>query len=438
MKRVVLLMALMLMALAVQALSQVTVSYDATVTSATGLHPSAFSAGNRMTITYTLDEDTADANSDPIRGFFPGAVLSMEVSFPDNGVFANSGPAGSAQTINNWVSSGRAIDTVFFNGGPMSSASLLGGEPILQTFVEFSLGLRPPAMPSMISSDELPLFRLPANYTFVAIDTPSGQTYVHFALSGQRVISYEAVVTSASGLHAGVFPAGETVRVSYALDPTATDSNADPSRGLFHDAVLSLSISFPNLSVFADAEVTGLAQTFNNIADPPSGQLSDQVFIHSGPVTQASLLGGETITQTEVDFLSDFVPPPSEPSMLASDALPLFGLPMTDSFVILRTSGGTTFVHFAPPAPERIQTLIDEVEELSAAGTLTAGQADWLIRKLEAAIASIDRGNTRPACNHLQQFIRRVEGYIDEGTLSPGEGQPLIDAARNIREQLGC
>ena len=431
---------LVLVFAAAEAFSQVTISYETVVTSATGSHSSAFSAGDRMTITYTLDEDAVDSNSDPNRGSFAGAVLSMEVSVPDNGIFANSGPAGSAQTLNNWVSSvsGRTIDTVFINGGPISSASLLGGEPITHTFVEFSQSFRPPATPSMIPSDALPLFSLPANYGFVAIDTASGPTYVHFALTGQMVFTYEGVVTSANGLHAAVFPAGETVRVTYTLDPTATDSNGDPSRGLFHDAVLSLSISFPGLGVFADAEVTGLAQTFNNVAAPTSGQLSDQVFIHSGPILSASLLGGETITQTEVDFLSDFVTPPSEPLMLSSDALPLFSLPMTDSFVILRTSSGTTFVHFALPPQERIQTLIGEIEELSAAGTLTAGQADWLIRKLESAIASIDRGNTRPACSDLRAFVRRVEDHIDAGILSPAEGQALIDAARSIQDQIGC
>lgn len=428
------------MALAAEGLSQVTISYEAIVTSASGPHSSVFPAGERMTLTYTLDPGAADSNSDPNEGFFSGAVLSTEVAFPDIGVSANSGPANSVQTLNNWVSStsGRTIDTVFIHGGPISSASLLDGESIMSTFAEFSRSLRPPSTPSMISSDALPLFSLPANYAFVGVETASGFTYVHFALSGQTVFSYEAVVTSASGPHAAVFPAGETVRVTYTLDPAATDSNADPSRGLFHDAVLSLSISFPSLGVFADAEVSGLAQTFNNVASSPSGQLSDQVFIHSGPIGSASLLGGETITQTEVDFLSDFVTPPGEPMMLSSDALPMFRLPLTDSFIILRTGSGTTFVHFALSPQEGIQALIDDIEELSAAGTLTAGQADWLIRKLEAAIASIDRGNTPPACNHLGAFIRKVEDHIDRGILSPAEGQALIDAARRIQDQIGC
>lgn len=89
--------------------------------------------------------------------------------------------------------------------------------------------------------------------------------------------------------------------------------------------------------------------------------------------------------------------------------------------------------------PQRaIELLSNDVEALLQAGTLTPDQADGLIAKLDAALASLKRGNTRAACNQLGAFLNQVNAFINAGTLTASEGQKLIDAARAIRTQIGC
>ena len=191
---------------------------------------------------------------------------------------------------------------------------------------------------------------------------------------GADTFSYDAVVTSASGVHAAVLLTGEAVTISYTLDSLAADSNSDPQRGIFANAVLSLSVSFPNLGVFAVAGPTGLAQTFDNIVDEPSGTSSDQVFFFGGPLSSASLLGGEQISSLEVDFLSAFAALPAEPLMLSNDGLPLFKLPTTDAFLILSTSSGSTFVQFeSQTGPAQTPATLSLVSGDGQTGT--AGQA---------------------------------------------------------------
>lgn len=252
----------------------------------------------------------------------------------------------------------------------------------------------------------------------------------------QVTISYDIAVTTASGPHAAVFPSAEPGTVTYTLDPAAVDSNADPSRGIFNNAVLSMSVSFPGIGIFANTGPSGLAQTFDNVGTACS--ISDQVFFFGGPITTASTVGGETLNAIEVDFLSGFVTPPAVPGMLSSDALPLVRLPMTDSFVIFKTDSGNTYVNFSPPPRDRVQAIRNRISAFVSLGILTASQGDRLINKLDSAISALDRGNTPAACDHLREFINRVNELIDDGVLNRPAGQSLIDSARDIRTQIGC
>jgi hypothetical protein len=250
----------------------------------------------------------------------------------------------------------------------------------------------------------------------------------------QVTISYEAAVTIAGGPHAAAIPVGERATITYTLDPSAVDSNSDPQRGVFFNAVLGMSVSFPDLGVFANSGPSGLAQTFNDVG---TCSVSDQVFIFGGPSSSASTLGGEAINSIEVDFLSNFVSPSATPpSMLTSDALPLARLPIIDTFVKFETASGNTYVHVSPPPPVRIQALIDDVERLVTLGRLTRAQGDRLIDKLDDAITALARG--RSACADLRTFLDRVHDYIDDGVLSRAGGQALENNARDIRDQLRC
>jgi hypothetical protein len=100
--------------------------------------------------------------------------------------------------------------------------------------------------------------------------------------------------------------------------------------------------------------------------------------------------------------------------------------------------GRTTSVFIAKRAPgEQIDLIIDQVEDLADAGVLNDGQANSLIRKLENAQASLERGRVNAAVNQLNAFVNEVMSLVADGILEPAEGQALIDAARNVIDDLG-
>lgn len=161
--------------------------------------------------------------------------------------------------------------------------------------------------------------------------------------------SYDVVVTAAFGPHSSIFTAGEELSISYTFDPLAVDIHSDPRQGTYNNAVLSLTISFPNLDLFAIAGPAGTAQTFDNVVDEPSGQWADGIFIFGGPISSSSSLNGEMISFLEVDFGTGYLIPPAEPLMFSSDALPLFELPLIndETVLFLGTSSGYTQIDFA-------------------------------------------------------------------------------------------
>jgi hypothetical protein len=104
----------------------------------------------------------------------------------------------------------------------------------------------------------------------VVVATPVASAFA------QTTVSYSASVTSASGVDAAAFSAGDSLTFSYTLNPGVADSNGDTSQGFFLNAVLALSVSFPGRGVSAAAGAAGNVQTFDNIVDGGSGKWSDQ------------------------------------------------------------------------------------------------------------------------------------------------------------------
>lgn len=86
----------------------------------------------------------------------------------------------------------------------------------------------------------------------------------------------------------------------------------------------------------------------------------------------------------------------------------------------------------------KIQHLIEAVEGLVESGVLNDGQGNALISKLEAALSSLENGNTNAACNQLQAFVNQVGAFVTSGVLPPQEGEELDDAAAEIMNLLGC
>lgn len=82
------------------------------------------------------------------------------------------------------------------------------------------------------------------------------------------------------------------------------------------------------------------------------------------------------------------------------------------------------------------QDLTIVVDNLVSAGVLNQGQGGSLTAKLNAAINQLNKGNVNSASNQLQAFINHVDALINGGVHTPGEGQPLIDAATAILSAL--
>jgi YVTN family beta-propeller protein len=93
-----------------------------------------------------------------------------------------------------------------------------------------------------------------------------------------------------------------------------------------------------------------------------------------------------------------------------------------------------------PPndAQQILQGLIGQIQALVIGNTLNEGQGNSLIAKLQAAQASIARGNTGASCSQLEAFINEVEAFVKTGKLTTLQGQELIQLATNARNALNC
>ena len=106
---------------------------------------------------------------------------------------------------------------------------------------------------------------------------------------------------------------------------------------------------------------------------------------------------------------------------------------------IVGVGGGGDGVAITPgfSTPEdQIEALIEDVEELFIADILNVGQANSLISKLENILNRPEQGTTQPVINQLGAFINQVLSLVEEGILTPEEGQDLVDAAQAVIDQL--
>ena len=89
--------------------------------------------------------------------------------------------------------------------------------------------------------------------------------------------------------------------------------------------------------------------------------------------------------------------------------------------------------------PQQIlQSLINLIQALVDANILNHGEGNSLIVKLEAAIASINRGSTGAACNQLNAFLNEVDAMVKSGRLTPLQAQGLIQLATKAQNGLNC
>lgn len=94
--------------------------------------------------------------------------------------------------------------------------------------------------------------------------------------------------------------------------------------------------------------------------------------------------------------------------------------------------------------PVTVKTPIEALQDLIAkvqawVPPLNSGQANGLISKIDNAIKDLkNKDNPAPACGKLGAFINQVQAFINNGTLTPAQGQPLIDCANMVLNAIGC
>jgi probable HAF family extracellular repeat protein len=85
---------------------------------------------------------------------------------------------------------------------------------------------------------------------------------------------------------------------------------------------------------------------------------------------------------------------------------------------------------------ETIETIIAALDALKTDGSLNTGQAKSLINRLNLVTAMLNDGRTTAAVHLLESFIREVQAFVNAGVLTAEQGQPLIDAAQELIDNL--
>jgi len=104
-----------------------------------------------------------------------------------------------------------------------------------------------------------------------------------------------------------------------------------------------------------------------------------------------------------------------------------------DSISIWDTTTSTT----STPV-EAVDDLTDVIQDLIDNETLSEGQGDSLISKLDNIIEKIGNGQTNASCNQLGAFINQITAFINNGIISEEDALAQIDATQAIKDASGC
>ncbi len=77
-----------------------------------------------------------------------------------------------------------------------------------------------------------------------------------------------------------------------------------------------------------------------------------------------------------------------------------------------------------------------EIESLAGDGSLIGGQANALLKKLEAFQMQAEAGRTGPAMALINALMNQVEDFVADGVLTPEQGQALTALAVGVRNTI--
>jgi hypothetical protein len=112
---------------------------------------------------------------------------------------------------------------------------------------------------------------------------------------------------------------------------------------------------------------------------------------------------------------------------LIADLLESGGVTLRDGSIAFRL----TSVSVSPAG-----TLVESVIDI--APSLRQDQVAGLMDKINAIVAKLEAGHTRPACNQLGAFENQIQAFIRNRSLSPATGETVIQRAEDVGARLGC
>jgi len=110
----------------------------------------------------------------------------------------------------------------------------------------------------------------------------------------------------------------------------------------------------------------------------------------------------------------------------------------TVTYTVNDSAGNSTSCSFTVTVLTSTTVIQNMMNRVNAIAGLSGSQRQGLLSKLQAALDAINQGKTNVACNKLGDFISQVQTFVNNGTLTPAQGQPLLNSAANVRNTLGC
>jgi hypothetical protein len=93
----------------------------------------------------------------------------------------------------------------------------------------------------------------------------------------------------------------------------------------------------------------------------------------------------------------------------------------------------------AAPSPLALATALEaEVNHVIARSAIAGGRARMLLALVDRIVAGIEQGEPAFVCKRAGTFSKKVQEFVEQGTLSQSDGQLLMNGTENLRLTLGC
>jgi len=250
---------------------------------------------------------------------------------------------------------------------------------------------------------------VPADATLSAAVTPDGAfvyvTCMSFTTTGSKL----AVIDAATNTVVAIVPLSATFAPGVAITPDGAFAYVTNNGG----GICCVGPGPSSVSVIDTASNTEVTRISLPLGFSPYGVAvtPDGAFVYFTDLSINSVLVINTATNSVVTIV------------------PVGNFPQSIAFGVFTPE---------PPPRDPLDVLLEELDGLIAGGALTQDQGAGLLDKIHEATAKHDAGQTGAACNQLSSFINQVNAFIGNGTLTPAQGQSLIDAANAVRTNFGC